>query len=448
MESFERVLDKLVMKSGLEKEVLIEKIRKKQEEFGGLVSMIGAAYIVASELGCDLLMEESHITKIRDIKNAGRRVDVIGRVLKIYEPKEFAREDGTKGKVASIVIADETGTARVVLWDDHVRYVEEGKLVKDLPIKIKNALTKKGINNTVELHLTKRSKIITNLEEGKKIPHVSDLIYKIGELESGMLEVDVIGRVLKIYEPKEFAREDGTKGKVASIVIADETGTARVVLWDDKVNHVKNINVGDAVKISSAYVKEGYFDIELHLSKMGKIKKVEADLPPVEELVLNKNRVAIADLKEGERNKEIRGTIVKLFEREILFSFCPNCGKRIDNVCSTCGKVDPEYLLVINAVIDDGTSNIRAIFFRDAAEKLLGVKASEVAKYVKEGKSSLELLLLRKDEILGKEIIVSGKVRYNDVIDDTEFVVQEIREPQIEEEINILIKELEECKGK
>ena len=53
-------------------------------------------------------------------------------------------------------------------------------------------------------------------------------------------EIDVVGRILKAYDPSEFNRDDGTTGKVRTVEIGDGTGIIRASFWDDKADMAFN----------------------------------------------------------------------------------------------------------------------------------------------------------------------------------------------------------------
>ena len=65
-----------------------------------------------------------------------------------------------------------------------------------------------------------------------------------------MNNVDVVGKITRIFEPRHFDK-NGKKGKVVSLMLSDETGAIRTVLWNEMVDLVETskINVGDTIKI-------------------------------------------------------------------------------------------------------------------------------------------------------------------------------------------------------
>jgi len=139
----------------------------------------------------------------------------------------------------------------------------------------------------------------------------------------------------------------------------------------------------------------------------------------------------IADLKEGSTGS-IRTMLVQLFDTEQFYEVCPECGSRtrINDGKYTCkdhGDIQPEHTMVVSGVIDDGTDNIRAVFFRENACKLLGM--------------SMETILSKRGhvfesvDIVGKEFILIGRARRNKMFDRLEYIVNDVQAVDLKQEI-------------
>lgn len=97
---------------------------------------------------------------------------------------------------------------------------------------------------------------------------------ELSEVKEEMRNIVLLGKILQIYEPNEFSRKDGTIGKVASFLFGDGSQIIKVILWDDKVDLVKNeyFRVNELIRIIGAYCKKGKNDnLEVHLGKRSKI---------------------------------------------------------------------------------------------------------------------------------------------------------------------------------
>jgi len=333
------------------------------------------------------------IGDLNNIEEDGEEVDVVGRVVNLYEPNEFQRDDGSLGMVRTIEMADDTGMVRVSLWDNKAEHpLKEGDA-----IKIENARIRLG-DYQVDLSVGRTSLIITPSEEEiNTLPSLTDMesmIYqtkKISELVEGDREVSLSGRILSISEPTQFTKSDGSSGLVRSIEIADESGVVRASLWDDQAN--APLKEGEAIKIENPRVTLRNNNIELSVGRTTLINKIsdeEASVPSLEEIErkLYPSK-KIEDIEEGDQNIKVTGEVVDIRGNKILFEMCPNCNKRVnwvDNayICDICGEEieKPNMLMIISLLLEDDTGTISITFFRKAAEEVLGITTSEAEEII------------------------------------------------------------------
>ncbi len=251
-------------------------------------------------------------------------------------------------------------------------------------------------------------------------------LVKLKDLKPNMTGLRVKSRITKVIE-REFER-DGVRKKVANVFLIDDTAEAKLVLWDSLIERYA-LNEGEVIEIVNAYTKKNIFgDVELRLGTFGEIKKL-----PDDSSLPYKGRVYIPEriskMEPGKRYK-VRAAVVAVLRNNIFYAVCPECDTIIKNsTCPTHGEVAPVYTMIINAVIDDGYGNMRAVFFRENAEKLLGIET-------KEAMQNKELLEEAFENILGKEFIFAGKVRRNEMFRRNEFIVEEIENVDVLKEIN------------
>lgn len=90
---------------------------------------------------------------------------------------------------------------------------------------------------------------------------------RIGDLRDGMRRVDVEAKVLEISEPREVrSRYTGQQLKVAEAMISDDTGTVKLVLWNEQIEQVK---LDDNVRIENGYIRSFRGEIQLNVGKYG-----------------------------------------------------------------------------------------------------------------------------------------------------------------------------------
>jgi ssDNA-binding replication factor A large subunit len=270
---------------------------------------------------------------------------------------------------------------------------------------------------------------------------------EIKNVISGMKKVNIIGRIFRISSLVDFKKQDGSSGKVVNIFIGDLTGYLRVPLWNEQAKLVEDemIKLGDIIQIFNGMARENTFgDIEVSIGKYGTIRQFEEsiDLPSVEQMAkryfsLVPERTSIKDLVPG--NFEIRGVVIDVFKSNFIFNTCSICGGTVEGSrCLEHGEVECNPVLVFSCVVDDGTGDMRVVFFRDLAAKVLGVTAGEM--------KNLELderYKLVGEKIIGKEFVLIGKVKKNKMFDRIEMVVNDCKDLNALEESKKLAEEIE-----
>ena len=167
--SLEAIVNQILSsRSDLNRKTIMEIIEEKKRDAGDFLTDETAARIVASELGVKVVKKSFHLKiKIQDLVSGLNDVTVTGQLRAVYPPRTFSRRDWTEGKFANIVVSDESGSLRVVLWDNKVELVEKLKLQQDKRIRISHGYVREGRNGKPELHLGERGSIKV-IEEKEK----------------------------------------------------------------------------------------------------------------------------------------------------------------------------------------------------------------------------------------------------------------------------------------
>jgi replication factor A1 len=248
---------------------------------------------------------------------------------------------------------------------------------------------------------------------------------KIAQMVPGMRKINLIGKIIELAPIREY-NKNGRSGKIGSFVLADDTSNVRTVLWDE--NHIDLIGKGSikmdvVVEIGNASIRNG----ELHLGSFSEIKIVNKKIDNVvtEKPVFVKR---VKDFNVGD-NVSARAFIVNMFEPK-FFEVCPECRRKaVNGNCNDHGQIKPKKRSLLSLVIDDGSENIRCTIFHDVLEKIIPMEELE----------NLELFVVKRKELLGKEMIVKGQVRKNQMFDSNDFIINEIEDIKLDE----LITELE-----
>ena len=262
--------------------------------------------------------------------------------------------------------------------------------------------------------------IVAN-ELGVQLFDSAPKVLKIKDISPGMNAVTLTGKILNIYEPRTFTSGQRT-GRVANLILGDETGSIKVVFWDENlISEFSKLKEGDVLKIKNAYAKQNNTFSEVHLGSKAQILinpeneiisevRTTSARPPLQ-------RKKVSELVENEF-AEVFVTIVQVFEPK-FYNACPVCNKKVfpqDAAfnCQEHGLVNAKQIPIFNMFFDDGSGNIRAIFFREHAEKLIGSPVRPFEEI--------------KRTVGGKQLVLKGKVNKNTMFNRIEFVVSSLEE--------------------
>jgi replication factor A1 len=320
-------------------------------------------------------------------------------------------------------------------------------------IKESTRLSDQEIDSKIEAKLKQLSGLIS--KEGAAHIIANELGVKLfdkvsGRLQiksilAGMRDVETVGKVTQVWEPREFQSNNRT-GRVGSFILGDETGTIRITCWGNQCDKFSSIAQDATIKITGGYVRENNGRLEVHMNdrstlvvnppgeKVGTVQQTQVQPKQAQ-------RKTIADLSEQDSFVEVLGTIVQAFEPK-YYEICGQCGKRVKQqegkyTCPQHSTITPDFGYVMNVFLDDGTDNIRIVFFRDQADKLLN-KSKEQMLQLKDKPDEFEPL---KTDLLGNMVKISGRVSKNQMFDRLEIVANQVdTKPDPEAEIARLKK--------
>ena len=251
---------------------------------------------------------------------------------------------------------------------------------------------------------------------------------KLKSVVPGMQNVDIVAKVQRVFPAREFSTPNA-RGRVMNVLLADETSTARLSLWNEEIDRYE-LAAGDVLHIIG-YVKEDNLGgPELRLGRDGNLQKSDEKIAlPAGQRT---ERSSIIDLREGQY-KQLRAAIANVFESDFFFNVCPVCNTSLKGIeCSDHGIVEPKPRLVLAGIIDDGTENMRFVAFADVAEKIVGEPADSLLRKSKED-------IMEKINV-GKEYIFEGRVRKNAMFNRLEFTVNSVEEVDVRQEIERLLE--------
>lgn len=253
IENYDRIVEKISKKSGLEKEEIERRIEAKRAKLSGLISREGAAQVVAAELGISFDNEK---LKLEELLPGMRKVNTVGKIMGVSPVRTFKTKKGDDGKVANLFIADDTSNIKVVLWDtNHISLIETKKIGEGVVVEILNGAMREN-----ELHLGSFSELkITNETINEVNTGKVFRTKNLAELKNSD-NVKVRAFIVQSFEPKFFyvcpncrkkaIQENGgftcaEHGKVAgekralmNIILDDGTEAIRAVAFHDTLKDI------------------------------------------------------------------------------------------------------------------------------------------------------------------------------------------------------------------
>ncbi len=300
-------------------------------------------------------------------------------------------------------------------------------------IAVESGLGKDEVERKIEAKKAKLSGLISKEGAAQIIAAELNVSFenqslKVNELMPGMRRVNIVGKVTNLSPVREFSK-NGREGKVVNFVLADDTGGTRVVLWD--VNHIEliengGIKEGDVVDIKNGSTRDG----EIHLSGFSELKKSEVVMKEVKTGAIVREG-SLGEAKQGQ-NIKVRGIVAQIFQPR-FYSVCPECNKKVvdeggEYKCVEHGKILPKERAILNFVLDDGSETMRTVMFSDQINALIPEGD------LKDEKKSLAF----RDDFMGSEVYLSGRVQRNKFFDNLEIVASNVEKVDVEELIQIL----------
>ena len=566
----EAYINKIIEDTGLSKTEIQSLVEEKKEELKGLISDEGALFVIAKELGVEVSGENQELLNeielnISDITLNMKNIVLVGRIKDIFNLNSFKKSNGEVGYVGAFKLHDNTGDIRIVLWDDQVNVFKDERFEKNEIVKILNGNAKQGRYGGIEIHIGRFSKIVLAPEDVdyKKYPKIKEEFKLINEINENLGSISIEGKVMNRSPVREFTRKDGQNGKVSSLTVRDSSGKTRISFWNDDIDKIEKIDLGDFISLSSLNPRKSNFtegQIDLHatswtqITKKDKVVKFNSqvidnidtlqnqkgyisfqgiisaidDLRKItlksgEDISLlgfnvsdktdairvtawreradelskslkngdgvllkdvelrynnysQKNEVTVAidssiekiDLKienikiskpsaNFKQNNfsgnftdintiqssgffELKGVISNELKNIRFYEACSECRKKIDNC--TCDKAgDKKLTMITSHFLEDESGRIRATFIGEAAEKLVGEKAELIVK-VKDTPDYEKLLKKLSSSIIGRDIMIKGRVKFNDYSDAYEIVASNFQDINVNDDLENRIKEI------
>ena len=245
----------------LTREEFDRRVEEVMEKSGDLLDEPTAAMMVVRDLG------RAHV-KIRDLGAGSSLSCFFGKVISATSPREFQRSDGTTGAVADLLLGDETGQVRAVLWDEKAGATADVEVGEVLEVIAKPS-PKKGEVTAMALRKAACEISCPMAPDRRFLPPEA-----VPELEA---------RVLGIGEVRTFARRDGSEGRMVEAILGNPAEITRLVCWEPEF--LAGVAAGSSVRIRGATRSARSDGDEYQLDGKGEVvpleKEIEVPVTPV-----------------------------------------------------------------------------------------------------------------------------------------------------------------------
>lgn len=289
--SMEDLYQKLLA-SGISEQQLELELERKIKEFGGFMTRQGILFIIAKEHGINPYNDEFYkeldemidydefSIPIAEVKEQMTNIVLLGKIISFVRPYEFTRKDSSVGKVSSFKVADWTGIIKVVLWDENVQIVENDFFKEGELVRIIGGYSKTGVNNSIEIHIGKKGRIILAPRDvSKKLRSQLDMIdekvtpieqkspkFLIKDLVDEYSFIRKLQGKVEIKEFKEITKKSGDKTFLLRILVSDESGTVYVNIWGiEAIKSLKLIEDDCSISITNLGLKRNRYTQEKEL---------------------------------------------------------------------------------------------------------------------------------------------------------------------------------------
>jgi len=393
---------------------------------------------------------KEQIISIKDINLNLRSITISGEISQIYPKHEFKRNDGEIGKVRSLIIGDSTGIITVTFWNLDVEKLSDYN-VGDF-VNISNLYPKQNNRNPekIDLYFGKTSQI-----KKEKTKKKEQKLLKIELLQKCQGFINFQGIITQIDNLKKVKLKNNEEISLLNFIVSDDTDAIRVSLWRDTADRFSDIlKLGDGLSLKNVLVKFNSFSSrnEVSFTTTSEIDKIDLEIQEVKNISqdystqgTDKTKFSGKYTKISEINSsgrfEVKGFIAKEISNITIYNSCPDCFKKVEN-CTCDIKKDFIPRMILNLILDDESGTIRGSFIGDLAEKILGVKTSDLI-FIKETPEFEDYLKKISEKLLGKEIIIKGKCKFNDFSNNYEINVYDFKEVDPLLELKHIVKEIE-----
>lgn len=239
---------------------LLDALQVERDKTDGLLSDETILRLIATKYGVVVKQnsfQTNGVLSMSRLISGLYDVTVVGIVIANFPVKTFQGNEKS-GKFAALILADNDGLSRVILWNEKAEMVEKGGLKVGQIVKLIHCYTRADRFGKTEIHLGTKSLI--ELQDNNKIndyPSIEKFTTKINALDKHSGVVNLAGTVKAILGKSTFTRSDGANGIVLRVTLRDDSGEVPLVFWNEKVEEIeKKLRDTSKLLLVNAKIKE------------------------------------------------------------------------------------------------------------------------------------------------------------------------------------------------
>jgi replication factor A1 len=249
---------------------LMEQLEGERARTGGLLADETLLRLIAAKLGIEVQQtnyQNSGTISTGKLFSGLYDVCVAGRLVAVFPARTFQGQEKS-GKFATLMLGDNDGLLRVVLWNEKAELVEKGELKSGQAVRFLHGYTRDDRSGKTELHLGDKALIeLQPPEKSIGYPPIEKFTTKIATLNANSGNVHLCGTVKAVLGKTGFTKSDDTTGVVLRFAFRDDSAETVVVVWNEKVEELERLlRESNNLVLVNARVKEvkgGGFEVHV-----------------------------------------------------------------------------------------------------------------------------------------------------------------------------------------
>jgi len=270
----EKVVERiLAQRPDITRDQLEDMINKKREASGDLLSVEGAAHLVAQDLLVATGEKKTKGLQISDLIPQIGDATLATRIIGVWPKQNFKRKDESEGTFVRLLLGDNTGTISCLVWNSEVVKTFQEKDFEGKIAAVSHGYTRQGLSEKVELHIGNRGSIsLLADEKATDIPSVDSFVNPLNKISDELDTVSIQGTIKTTPIVSSFETGEAA-GTVLRMLVEDDTSVINVVAWNEKVEELKTSRIGDDIRILNGSVrKTSDRQFEVHLDKRSLVR--------------------------------------------------------------------------------------------------------------------------------------------------------------------------------